>query len=67
MKWMFYRKCKVCGDPMDPGEGQNGMCDDCITGETKRQEREEKMERMIRATDWTQLEVEDFLNESKVM
>ena len=52
---------------MDPGEGQNGMCDDCVTGETERQEREEKMEWMIRATDWTQLEVEDFLNESKVM
>ena len=31
---------------MDPGEGQNGMCDDCVTGETKRQHREEKMERM---------------------
>ena len=29
---------------MDPGEGQNGMCDDCVTGETERQEREEKME-----------------------
>jgi hypothetical protein len=52
---------------MDPGEGRNGMCDDCVTGETERQEREEKMEWMTRATDWTQLEVEDFLNESKVM
>ena len=48
---------------MDPGEGRNGMCDDCVTGETERQ----KMERMTRATEWTQLEVEDFLNESKVM
>lgn len=64
---MIFRECKRCGHPMDPGEGRNGMCDDCVTGETKRQEREEKMERMIRATDWTQLEVEDFLNESKVM
>ena len=52
---------------MDPGEGQNGMCDDCVTGETERQQREEQMARMIRATDWTQLEGEDFLNESKVM
>lgn len=60
-------QCRCCGCMMDPGEGQNGMCDDCVTGETERQEREEKMERMIRATDWTQLEVEDFLNESKVM
>ena len=52
---------------MDPGEGRNGMCDDCVAGETERREREEKMERMIRATEWTQLEVGGFLNESKVM
>ena len=52
---------------MDPGEGQNGMCDDCVTGETERQQREEQMSRMILAKNWTQLEVEDFLNESKVM
>ena len=46
---------------MDPGEGQNGMCDDCVTGETERQEREEKTERMIRATDFKQMEMEDIL------
>jgi hypothetical protein len=64
---MIFRECKRCGHPMDPGEGRNGMCDECVTGETERQQREEKMEWMIRATDWTQLEVEDFLNESKAM
>ena len=60
-------QCRRYGCMMDPGEGQNGMCDDCVTGETERQQREEKMEWMIQATEWTQLEVEDFLNESKVM
>ena len=64
---MIFREYKRCGHPMDPGEGRNGMCDECVTGETERQQREEKMEWMIRAKDWTQLEVEDFLNESKVM
>nr|DAV63674.1 MAG TPA: Protein of unknown function (DUF2688) [Caudoviricetes sp.] len=64
---MIFRECKRCGHPMDPGEGRNGMCDECVTRETERQQREEKMEWMIQATDWTQLEVEDFLNESKVM
>lgn len=64
---MIFRECKRCGYPMDPGEGRNGMCDDCVAGETERREREEKMERMIRATEWTQLEVGGFLNESKVM
>lgn len=60
-------QCRRCGCMMDPGEGRNGMCDECVTGETERQQREEKMEWMIQATEWTQLEVEDFLNESKVM
>ena len=66
---MIFRECKRCGHPMDPGEGQNGMCDDCVTGETERREREEKMEWMIRATDWTQLEAlqgsaaEDWMDE----
>lgn len=64
---MIFRECKRCGHPMDPGEGRNGMCDECVTVETERQQREEKMEWMIQATEWTQLEVEDFLNESKVM
>ena len=64
---MIFRECKRCGHPMDPGEGRNGMCDDCVTGETERQEREEKMRQMVAAKEWTQLEVEDFLNESKVM
>ncbi len=22
-----------CGCMMDPGEGRNGMCDDCVTGD----------------------------------
>ena len=64
---MIFRECKRCGHPMDPGEGQNGMCDDCVTGETER--RGPELQRLADQyiTDWTQLEVEDFLNESKVM
>lgn len=65
MKLMFYRKCKFCNNPMDPGEGRNGVCDDCITGETERYEREKQMERMVRATDWTQMEMEEFISGCK--
>ena len=64
---MIFRECKRCCHPMDPGEGRNGMCDECVTGETERQQREEKREWMIQATEGTQLEVEDSVNESKVM
>lgn len=29
---MYEKQCKRCGCSMDPGEGRNGVCDDCITG-----------------------------------
>ena len=54
-------QCRCCGCMMDPGEGQNGMCDDCVTGETERQERREELDRMIRSTDFKQMEMEDIL------
>lgn len=61
MKKMFLRKCKVCHCPMDPGEGINGICDDCVAGETERQKRREQMERMVRAVDFTQIRMEELL------
>ena len=61
MEQMFLRKCKVCRCPMDPGEGINGICDDCVAGETERQKRREQMERMVRAVDFTQIRREELL------
>lgn len=54
-------QCRRFGCMMDPGEGRNGMCDDCVTGETERQERREELDRMIRSTDFKQMEMEDIL------
>ena len=54
-------QCRRCGCMMDPGEGRTGMCDDCVTGETERQERREELDRMIRSTDFKQMEMEDIL------
>ena len=62
---MFLRECRRCGHPMDPGEGRNGICDDCVTGETERRQREDQMERMVRATDRKQMEMEDFISGCK--
>ena len=59
---MFFRECKVCKCPMDPGEGQNGICDECISGETERQARKAELNRMVLATDYAQMEMEEFLN-----
>ena len=46
---------------MDAGEGQNGICEDCIT---ERQRRREELDRMVRATDFKQMNMEEFLNGS---
>ena len=59
---MIFRTCCVCGDPMDPGEGQNGKCEDCVIGETKRQRNKEELDRMVLAVSWEQMEMEDFIN-----
>ena len=61
MKKMFLRKFKVCRCTMDPGEGINGICDDCVAGETERQKRREQMERMVRAVDFIQNEMDELL------
>ncbi len=58
---MIFRTYSVCGDPMDPGEGQNGKCDDCVSGETKQQRNKEELNRMLAATSWEQMEVEEFI------
>lgn len=58
---MYEYQCRCCGCMMDPGEGRNGMCDDCVTGETERQERREELDRMIRSTDFKQMEMENIL------
>lgn len=59
---MFLRECKICGCSMDSGEGKNGICDDCITGETERQKRRAEFDRMVRSTDYKQIEMEEILN-----
>ena len=38
------------------------VINDCMTGETERQKREKQMERMVRATDWAQMEMEEFIS-----
>lgn len=47
---------------MDPGEGQNGECEDCLAERKRAQNREEQMGQMIRSTNYEQMEMEKFLN-----
>jgi hypothetical protein len=46
---------------MDAGEGQNGICDDCISGETEKQRRKEEVDRMVRSTVFKQMNLEEFI------
>lgn len=41
---MNYRTCAECGCPMDPGEGRNGVCEDCIQKEADREAKKRAME-----------------------
>ncbi len=59
---MIFRTCSVCGHPMDPGEGQGGICEDCLEYREQLENRRKAVERMVRATEYEQMEMEEFLN-----
>ncbi len=59
---MIYRKCRVCGYPMDPGEGRNGICDDCVNKASLHPYGEKELDMMLSATVWEQMKMEDFIN-----
>ena len=61
VKIMFLRECRICHCSMDAGEGQNGICDDCISGETEKQRRKEEVDRMVRSTVFKQMNLEEFI------
>lgn len=50
---MFFRKCRICAASMDPGDGVNGVCEDCISEKAKQQYKTEQ--------NCEQLEMMDFL------
>lgn len=65
---MFFRECKSCGSTLDPGEGRNGFCDDCLENNARASRMRTEMERILHAADFKQIELEDLLYEkSKAM
>lgn len=58
---MFFRECKICGSALDPGEGRNGFCDDCIENNARASRMRTDMERVFYAADFKQIELEDLL------
>lgn len=58
---MYGYSCRKCGCSLDPGEGN--ICDECSVEQDKEQLRKEELDRMIRSTDYKQMEMEEFFNE----
>lgn len=59
---MFYRKCRICGCSLDPGEGS--MCEECRDEQYMKQQQEKAVKCMVLSTDFRQMEMEEFLNGS---
>jgi hypothetical protein len=60
--FMFYRKCRICGCSLDPGEGN--ICEECRDEQYMKQQQEKAVKYMVLSTDFRQMEMEEFLNGS---
>lgn len=56
----FARICKLCGANCDPGEIKNGICFECTLEWKKKEEVRQEVDRMVRTTNYEQLEMEEF-------
>lgn len=56
---MYGYTCSKCGCTLDPGEGS--MCDDCREEMNEERRREIELDRMIRSTNFEQMELEEFI------
>lgn len=59
---MIYRKCRICGCSLDPGEGS--ICEECRDEQYMKQQREKAVKYMVLSTDFKQMEMEGFLDVS---
>ena len=55
---MYGYSCDKCGCTLDPGEGS--ICEECLEEADTKKQREREVERMVRSTDYKQMEMEDF-------
>lgn len=57
---MMYRECKSCGCAMDPGEGVNGICEDCVRRSIILKTRAGQLEALVKCTDYKQMSIRDL-------
>lgn len=58
---MMYRECKSCGCAMDPGEGQNGICEECVERQRVKLVSNRQLDVLVRCRNYKQMSFEDFL------
>lgn len=54
--------CRICNCNCDPCDLINGVCDDCRTDERQETERKQQISKILNATEFKQMEMEDFQN-----
>lgn len=54
------RSCRICNCLCDPGDLEQGVCDDCRAELSKKEENKEKIERLMKA-EFEQMELEDMI------
>ena len=57
---MMYRECKSCGCAIDPGEGVNGICEDCVRRSKVLKTRAGQLEALVKCMDYKQMSFKDL-------
>lgn len=58
--WLAMRSCRICHCLCDPGDLEQGVCDDCRAEMRKKEETKENTERLMKA-EFKQMELEDMI------
>lgn len=58
------RECRICFGRCDPGELRDGICFECTIELKRREKNKNKIENMVKATEYRQMEMEDYIIES---
>ena len=58
------RECRFCFGRCDPGELRDGICFECTIELKRREKNKNKIENMVKATEYRQMEMEDYIIES---
>lgn len=56
------RECRICFGRCDPGELRDGVCFECTMELKRRKKNKNQMENMVKATEYRQIEMEEYID-----